>query len=124
MDLYGTNPANSRSMSSKAAVSEFAGDFYMTAVIVVILDKRRVFIKEDSVGHTMDIVAVFIGSDIVVIVITDKGEFLSVFNMDLVCSFDTEKTNAVIDINNVCILVIVFIKADDEVCILTVRIID
>ena len=49
----------------------------------------------------MDIVAVFISSYIVIIVMTDKTKFFTVLDMNLVRAFDTEEPDAVIDINNV-----------------------
>ena len=73
----------------------------MTAVIVVIFNQRRVFVKENAVRHTMDIVAFLIGSYIVIIVMADQRKLFAVFNMDFVRAFDTEEPDTVIDINNV-----------------------
>ena len=51
---------------------------------------------------------------------TDKTKFFTVLDMNLVRAFDTEEPDAVIDINNVWVLVIVFIKADNQVFIFSV----
>ena len=73
----------------------------MTAIITVIFNQRRIFIEENAVRHTMDIVALFIGSYVVIIVMTDQRKLFAVFNVDFVRAFDTEEPDAVIDINNV-----------------------
>ena len=95
------DPSDGRCVRGERSVGKFARDFNMTAVIVSFLISRRVFIEENAVRHTMDIVALFIGSYIVIIVMTDKTKFFTVLDMNLVRAFYTEEPDAVIDINNV-----------------------
>ena len=73
MNKDAADPSNGWSVRSEAPVSKFAGDFNMTAVIVVIFNQRRVFVKENAVRYAMDIVALLIGSYIVIIVMVSGG---------------------------------------------------